>query len=322
MRFAALFAHLDADTPGFSAFIDRALDHIMTEVFNTELPPLKGKLYVPIRSTTPPGAKTVTYRQYTRAGLAQWITDYGHDLPTVSFWVKEFTTSIHKIGDQYMYTIEDLLASMMASANGQPVNVDMELAAAALIGIEQKLDRAARVGTADGESPDLGLVGLLNLPNATIFTVPAGSSGGQAFSGKTPDEIANDLFAIASAQVETTFEVEAPNSILLPLAQHGLVVQRRMGDGSDTTIKDFVLKNSPWITAIDPWSFLKNAGTSTSDRMVCYNRNPAKLWHEVPIPFRQEPPQLQGLAVKVPCWAKSGGVICPKPLSVSYGDHI
>ncbi len=325
-RFQRMFEHLDADTPGFSVFIDRALNFVMAEVFNTQIPPLKGALFVPRRATAPAGAKSITYKQYTRAGIAQFITSFGADLPNASVWVKEFTTKIYPLGISYRYTLEDLLAAMMSNANamgGAPLNLDLELATAALVGQEKKLDNVARVGSADGLSPSLGLVGLLNIAAAIIYTVPNGaSSGTQAWAGKTPDEIANDCFGIAAAQVAATFEVESPDSLIVPLAQHGIIAQKRMGDGSNVTIKQFVKENSPWIKNIDPWQFLSGAGAGSTDRMVCYNKSPRKLWQEVPFAFRQEAPQLRNLEVIVPCWGKTAGVIVPYPLSVSYGDGI
>lgn len=324
--YVSMFQHMDSATPGFSAFIDRALNWVMAEVFNTELPPLKGSKFVPRRATAPAGAKSITYKQYTKAGIAQWIANYGEDLPNAAVWVKEFTRQIYPLGASYQYTIDDLLAAMMSSSGtvgGPPLNLDMELASAALIAIEKKLDNAARVGSADGVSPaGLNLIGLLNQPNANVYSVANGGSGSQLWSSKTPDEIANDMTGIAASQIATTLEVEEPDTIIVPILQHGIAASRRMGDGSDKTIKQFVLETNPWIKSIEPWQFTSGAGAGSTDRMVCYRNSPRKLWHEVPLEFRQEPPQLVNLQVKVPCWAKSGGVISPYPLSISYGDGI
>src|ERR1700750_2380422 len=115
-RYAQMFEHMDVDTPGFSVFIERALNYIMTEVFNTELPPLKGRSFVPTRSTTPVGALSVSFKRYTRAGIAQWITTYGQDLPSVSMWVSEETHKIFPMGAAYKYTIFDLMAAQMANS--------------------------------------------------------------------------------------------------------------------------------------------------------------------------------------------------------------
>lgn len=334
-NFQPQFAVLDAATPGFSIFIDRALNYIMAEIFNTETPPLKGRLFVPTRATAPAGAKSITYKQYTRAGIAAWITNYGQDLPTASVWVKEFTTQIYALGASYKYTIFDLMAAMMANgpnagaAGGPPLNLDMELAAGALLAIQKKLDNVARVGTSDTDinglaaSPNLGLIGLLNIPAATIFTPANGlQNGTQAWSGKTPDEIVADVAGAAASQVASTLEVEAPTTLLVPLTQHGLIASKRMGDGSNMTILDFIKTTSPWIKEIEPWQFCSGAGVGGTDRAVVYNKNPRKLWHEVPVEFQQEAPQIENFEIKVPCWAKSAGLIVPYPLSVTYFDGL
>jgi hypothetical protein len=316
--------YMDADTPGVSVFIDRQLNFIMTEVFNTKIPPLKGMVFVPRRSTTPPGAKSISYKQYTGSGIAQWITAPGMDLPTSGLWVKEFTHPIYAMGESYCYTVFDLLAAALASVQfgGPAINLDLEQARRAMIAIEKKLDNVARVGSADGLSPDLGLTGILNNPNATIYTVPNGATGSQAWATKTPDEIAQDMHGIAYSQVASTLETESPDMLGLPLLQYGIVSTKRMGDGSDKTIKQFVLETSPYIKRIEGWQYLKNAGGQGVDRMLCYSNDPSKIWQEVPVEFRQEAPQLENLDIKVPCWAKSGGVICPYPLSLSFGDGV
>ena len=152
-----------------SAFVARALLYVESETYNFLIPPLEGRRFVPVDNKAPPGAKHTSYKQYTRTGIAKFITERGQDLPTSGIFVKEFFHQFYRVGESYRYTLDDLLAAQMSGDNGgPPLNVDLELAIGAREAIEKKLDNVARVGSADGLSPELGLVGLTNLRNATI----------------------------------------------------------------------------------------------------------------------------------------------------------
>src|SRR5689334_18361129 len=112
---------------GEALFVERALLYVETEAYNTIFPPLEGMKYVPLDTSTPEGAKTTAYRQYTRTGIAKLITERGQDLPTTNVFVKEFYHSFYRLGASYEYTLDDLLAAQMAAQNGgQAINVDME----------------------------------------------------------------------------------------------------------------------------------------------------------------------------------------------------
>jgi hypothetical protein len=76
------------------------------------------------------------------------------------------------------------------------------------------------------------------------------------------------------------------------------------------------------VKTVIPWYRCKGAGEGGTNRMVAYKRNPDKLTLEIPMEFTQQPPQLRNLAVDIPCEGEIGGVICPFPLSVTYGDGI
>lgn len=311
--------HLDAAE---SAFIARALTFVESTTYVTDIPPLKGRMLVPTK-TCPPGAKFYNYVQITREGVAKWITAPGDDLPRTTLFREEASQALHRVGASYGYSIDDLLAAQMSNANGvggPPINIDMEEALAARIAIEKKIDNVVRVGTSDGDSPDLGLTGLLNNPNATIYSVANGAAGSPLWSTKTPDEIAADITGIASDQVAGTYDVEHPSRILLSIERHEYIANRRMGDGSNVSIKDFVLQTSPWIKEILPWQFLSTAGSGSTQRMVAYNPDPMKLFLVMAQEFTQLPPQYRNMTYLTECTAKTGGVIVVKPLSLSYAD--
>lgn len=317
---------LPAGTPRLDAaetvFLERALLQVEEQTYSTLLPPLEGRRFVPVDNKDDPGTKFTSYRQYTRIGVAAFVTERGQDLPRSAVFMKEFVHQYYRIGMSYEYTYDDLLAAARASANGAPLNIDLEEALACREGIEKKLDNVAREGSADGLSPDLGLLGLLNQPNATIYAIPNGAGGSPLWSSKSPDEVIADLTGIVAAQIAATFKVHEPDTILLPISQLETIMGRSMGDGRSDTILSYFLKTNRHIKMVDSWQYLAGAGAGGTDRMVAYKRDPRMVVHKISQEFTQMPTQFENFVYSTLCTAKTAGVITRYPLSISYGDGI
>ena len=101
------------------------------------------------------------------------------------------------------------------------------------------------------------------------------------------------------------------------------------GTGTDTTVLEYFLQNSPFIKTVE-WSNELSAAqlaangitTFTGDIMIAYNRSPDKLTFEMVSPFKQLPVQERGLEYVVPCHSKVGGVLVYYPLSMNIGEGI
>lgn len=321
--------HVDAAE---ALFVERALLYVETETYNVEFPPLEGMKYVPIDTTSPEGAKSTAYKQYTRLGMSKLVSERGGDFPTSKLFVKEFNHNFYRLGMSYEYTLDDLLAAQFASSQGGPaINIDLEQAMAAKTGIERGLDAVAGNGSAtsatipglsQGVGPDVGLLGLLNQPNASTYTPALGQgSNATAWSGKTPDEKIADMTGQYAAMVAGTYKVFTPTAFLLPISQFENANGQRMGDGSDETVISFFRKIKPGVT-VDSWQYCQGAGNGGTDRMVAYINNKRYVRHMISSLFRQMPPQFEGLVFSVLCLAKTAGVISPYPLSISYADGI
>lgn len=318
---------------GEAIFVERALTYVETETYNTVFPPLEGLLHVPIDTSAPEGAKHTTYKQYTRVGLAKLVGARGQDLPTSKLFVKEFHHSFYRIGMSYEYTLDDLLEAQFANKNGNggpAINLDLEHALGAREGIDRGLDVVAAIGSTTsatipglsvGIGPDVGLLGLLNQPNASTYTPATGAAGSATWASKTPDEKVADLTGLYSSVVSGTYKAFKIDTILLPISQFENANGQRMGDGSDETVISFFKKIKPAVT-VDSWQYCAAAGTNGTDRAVGFMKNKRYIRHMISQMFRQEPVQQNGFEFKVPCSAKTAGVICPYPLSVCYMDGI
>jgi hypothetical protein len=325
--FVAQTARLDANE---SAFVARALLFVEAETYNTLLPPLEGRKFVPVDGSAHPGAKFTSYKQYTRTGVARLVTERGMDLPRSSLYVKEFFHQFYRLGMSYGYTLDDLLAAQFSGQNGGPaLNIDLEEAIGCREGIEKALDRIAAFGSAAssvlalvGLGADVGMVGLLNNPNVTAYTIPVGASGSALWSAKTADEVLADLTGIVAAQVGSTYKVHTPDALICPITQLESIAGRSMGDGRSDTILSYFLKTNRHIKDVDSWQYLTGTGAGGTDQIVCYKRDKRMLRHMISQEFTQMPPQFENLEYLTDCTAKTAGVVIPYPLSISIGYGI
>lgn len=315
---------------GELAFVERALNYVEREVYYAEFPPLEGLKYVPVDTSDPEGAKTTSYRQITRTGIAKMITERGDDAPATKLFVREFHHSYYRLGAWYELTLDDILAAQLAVQNGSNINLEMEQALGAREAINRGLDVVAAIGSTTsatipglsiGIGYDVGLLGLLNQPNATLYSVAHGSQLSTLWSAKTPDEMIADLAGIYAAMVASTYKVFKPDTILLPIQQFEAAKLRRMGDASDETVISFYKKINPAVT-VDSWQYCQGAGVGGLDRMVAYINDKRRIRLKISQMFRQMPPEWRNLTFSVLCTAKTAGIVCPYPLAVSYGDGI
>ena len=288
-------------------FFQRELEQVKAKSYDVLKAPLKAFELIPVDSTTAPGARTVTYEQYDSTGIAKIISNYADDLPTADVKGKEFHSTIKSIGNSYVYSKNDIRAAQFA---GKPLN--QIKANAAVEAHRQLMNKLAFFGDSE-----YGIQGLLTNSNIPSAPVVAGTATTLTWATKTPDEILKDLNSAVSDMLDLTKGVEVPNTIVMPIAQYNHIATTARSANSDTTILEFFKGNNPNIEVM--WATeLKGAFSGGTDGFIVYNRNPDKLWMEIPMMVQMSPAQEKGLSYIVPVESKFGGVIIPYPLSVSF----
>ena len=288
-------------------FFQRELEQVKAKSYDVLKAPLKAFELIPVDSTTAPGATTVTYEQYDSTGIAKIISNYADDLPTADVKGKEFHSTIKSIGNSYVYSKNDIRAAQFA---GKPLN--QRKANAAVEAHRQLMNKLAFFGDSE-----YGIQGLLTNSNIPSAPVVAGAATTLTWATKTPDEILKDLNSAVSDMLDLTKGVEVPNTIVMPIAQYNHIATTARSANSDTTILEFFKGNNPGIEVM--WATeLKGAFAGSTDGFIVYNRNPDKLWMEIPMMVQMSPAQEKGLSYVVPCESKFGGVIVPYVLSVSF----
>lgn len=296
-----------------SAFFKRQLEYVKSKTYDVKYKQLKAMSLIPVSTEAPSGADTITFRAYTKVGLAKIISDYANDFPRVDVYGEEKQARIKSIGDSYGYSIKEIRRAQMAGTN-----LDQRRADAARRASDEKVDSIAWNGDSDN-----GLKGLIGYPGTTEYTVPADGTGTtKTWSTKTPDQIVRDITGMINAIVDTTNGREAPDTLILPIAQYLIMANTRMTDGNDKTILKYVMENNPFLKTIEWVVELKTAGAGSTARMIAYTRSPENLTLEIPQPFEQFAPQPKGMEFEVPCHQETGGVIVYYPLSVAWGDGI
>ncbi len=297
-----------------NVFFARELEQVRARSYDVLYAEKKSRMLLPVDHSIDPGVENVTFTTFNRFGVAKFISNYATDFPRADVSGVQATQAIKSLGASYGYSIQEIRAARFAN---KPL--EQRKANAARQAIEDKIDSIGAVGdTANG------LPGLLTLSSTGSYTVPNGASGTATWATKTSLEILKDLNGIVNGMIVATLEVEKPDTMILPIAQYADISTRPMFavGGSDVTILEFFLRNTPYIKQVVSWDKCRGAGTSSTDRMVIYRRDPDALSFIISQEFEQFPPEPKGMTYQMACHARVGGVQVFYPLSISYGDGI
>ncbi len=318
--------HLDAAE---SIYLQRELNSIATQTYETQYSENMGRGLVPLITDCAEAAPVYLWSMISRFGMAKLGGDLGDDMPNVEVAKDESAAIIHNLTDSYRYNVLEI---MNAARTGTPL--DAMRAKAARDTIEVAIDSVLANGTVprpDGTFASLsGMKGLLNIPNANTATLAAAAANpaSKAWIYKTADEIVADVANMIKTTATALKQAGGPEwrkfTLVLPVEQDVDISTRRMGDGASETIKSYLLsKVGAYLTEIVPWQKCDNAGSGgTIDRMALYVKRVEVVGALIPMDFRQYPAQAQNLAYKVPCLARTGGVISRYPIAVTYGDGL
>ncbi len=299
-------SHLDA--MGNIQFT-KALEVVRKANLEMRFPQFMARQLIPVKNDVDPGVQTIQWRSYGPVGMAKIISNYADDLPRADVQGEDNFAKVYSIGNSYGYNIDEVAASAYSG-----IALSQKRAAAARRANEERVEALAAMGDSR-----IGILGLLNQPNATVVTIPAGAGSSTTWALKTPDEILADLNLIKRTPINLTNGVEKINTIVMPENQRGIIQTTRVSDVSDTTVEEFFLRTNPGIELVT-WQRLAGAGAGGADRIVGYYRDPDYIELNIPKEWTELPPQERNLEVVIPCHSRLGGVILYYPLSMVYAD--
>lgn len=299
-----------------SVWFNRELEYIDKQVYETIFPDNIGRTLIPTQQGIPDWAKTYTWRMFEKFGQAKIVANMADDIPRADVSGSEATKIIKPVTSSYGYDLFEIKAA--AATN---TKLDALKAMAARFAIETEVDDIL----ANGDSVH-NLSGLLNLASTTTYTLGTKAAGGKTWAVATPDEIADDIAGAINAILDAMKGAGGPVfrkfQIVIPTAQYGIIAQKRMGDGSNTTILSFLLNNNPFIDSIESWHHCDAAGAGSTDRMAIYPKNPLVLAGIVPMEYTTMPPEQRNLEYVVNALSTCGGVVVRYPVAVCYADGL
>ena len=297
------FVNLDA---GETVFFARELESKKSQTYDVVKAPLKAFELIPVSMDAGAGAETISYQQFDETGISKIIANYADDLPRADVKGKEFFAKVRSIGNSYGYSLQEIRAAQFA---GRPL--EQRKASAAARAQREQWNRIAFYG--DATHGLQGWIGAANVPSAAVV---AGAATTTTWATKTPAEILKDLNDAANGIVDLTNGAEIPDTLVLPIKQYTQIATLNAGTGTDTTVLQYFLANSPFIKTVEWANELKGAFDSgTKDGFIMYRKDPDTMTLEMPQMFEQLPVQERGLEYVVPCHSRIGGVIVYYPLS-------
>ena len=295
-----------------SVFFARQLEYVKSQTYDIKKVALSALTLMPVDTSIPEGATTHTYRQYDTVGMAKIISNYANDLPRADVTGKEFTFPIRSIGNAYGYNVQEIRSAQFAG-----INLTTRKASAAQRAHNEKINQLAFFGDADNNLP--GLVSNANIPEVTLAADGTGSS--KTFASKTSDKIVRDINALINKVTTQSKGVHRVNEVWLPVEQYALIATTQNSTASDTTILAFLQQVHPGVTFRSVVE-LDGAGAGATDRMYALENSMDNWQLNIPMMFRQYPPQQKGLEFEIPCESRFAGVTVEFPLAMSFADGI
>lgn len=288
-----------------TAFAQRALIDLETEVQRTPRAPLEADQLIPLDPSVNPGATHWGFRRVEATGEARPMGTRGGDMPMVAISEVETLVQMHSFGLGFDYSMDEMRAAVMAKAP-----LAAERAVACRDGHYATRDRVAMEGHAG-----LGIPGFV-----ASSLVPVGAVTNGTWATATADDIAEDVTNEIEAVESASRRVYRPTTIALPYSAWNDLTRRRIPD-TETPILDYLKKIRPGIEFV-PSTYLETAGVGGVRRMVTYVRRPDVLVQKASILYQQLAPQPKGLIVTIPAESKWGGTYWKVPIAGKYGDGI
>ncbi len=294
-------------------FFTRQLEVIKKTQYNEKNKLLYGASLIPVDpDVRGEGIETVTYRSYSRIGVASFIGDYGGSIPRADIFGTEVSAHIKRVASSFGYTIFEIKKAIRAGINLKSGRAD-----AAYRAVSEKIDYILWNGDSKRN-----LQGFLNYPGIQEYVTPDGATSAPEWSTKTPAEIYADMRAMVKIPYINTKQIEKPDTLLLPTEQYELIKDIQFSTASDLTIMEYFKRNNPDVTVLSIPD-LEVVGDGGSDRMMAYVRDVDHLTQLFPVPTKQEKEfQESPFSYIIIVWAEHGGIIIYYPQSVIFADNI
>lgn len=303
-------------------FLVAQTTYIEAEVVRIKYPELQYRDLVPVDTSAPPWAKSITYFSVDRTGRADWYDGMAGDVPIADINRNKHEQGVEMAAIGYRYTEEELGFAMMTPG----LNLSAERAAAATRAAEEFVDRIVRIG-----DTAKGIYGMLNspaVPKVTAATVSGQTTWAQKAAASLPDAIIADVNGALGAVWTGSLSAEMANTVLLPLGQMQTLSNTRLPNTGMSALQ-FLLANNTWTNLTGQPLMMRavlgldTAGTGSTGRMIAYRRDPQVVKFHYPMPHQfRDVWRTNPLTYDVPGIMRVASVEWRRPNAAIYVDGI
>ncbi len=301
---------------GETMVFTRMLEHVQADVVEQDFPELQYRNLIPLDGSVNAGADTFKWRREFISGKARWGANGADDAPLVTATFKEEYTAIKEIVIAHQYTVTELLGAQMAG-----VQLSSRLAVDAREAVERFADRVAALG-----DDTRGIGGLLK--GVDKYGVDLQTQSGDGYTGSFNDSGATgatmlaDLHKFAMSLWINSKQTASAKRLIIDTASYARIATTPTSDTHpDKTVLQSFLESSPTVKEVVPWIWADGADADNDGpRWVAYDPSLSVLRLIFPVEYRALPPQAVNYMIKIPGFARFGGVVIEKPLGVAYLD--
>lgn len=321
-RHAATFADkIDAfmsDAQVGYAFLTPQLYRIETEVYMTRYPSFDISRFMTVDSSGDMWDVGTLVYSMDQVGQAEFMSGAGFDMPFASSKMSQATKPFHLAAVGYEWNTQEL---QRAAKLGRSLSSDK--ANAAKLAADRFIYTIGMTGQTPAGASEKGWTGFVNnasAPSAQVANDGTGST--RTWATKTPDQILREVNEALTAVETGTGETHVANTLVLPTTAYNEIATKRVTD-TGATILSFLQSNN---TAGESLTILKSraletAGTSSSRRLIAYDRNAQVLKFHLPGPHQFLPPfQKSSMTYEVGGIMNVGGVEMRLPKAIVYRD--
>jgi hypothetical protein len=288
------------------------LDVVSRDVLVTQFAEeMEAARLIPVTTEVAPGAETYSYLQVTDVGQARPIMGDSTDVPEVDVEVERFVAPIVKNGCLYRWRVHDQDAAALAAQSNYPIDLPSEKARNANMANARQSSELGLIGI-----PALGISGLFNEPTISSSALPTGDWTNASTS---PEEILADVDAVVSAVFTNTLQRWRANVLLVGSVAYG-VLRSTYRDGTAVSLLEAIessyaadglkVMTSAWLDRTD---------VGTGGTIIAYAMDPDVLRQEVPILYREQPPQYKGYSVEIYTDSSATGCVVRRPAAIVMG---
>ena len=309
----------DAGQQQAMGFLVAQTTYIEPLVYRIKYAALNYEQFVPIDSSAPEYAKSITFYSVDMYGRADWLNMQSRDVPLADITRGKYEAAIEMAGIGYRYNLEELgQASLLPGTN-----LTTERANAARRAAEEKIHNVCMYG-----DTVKNWLGLTNHTLPAVINAPRTWVSDLAQTPAAINQILQDVNGALTNVWQATLMIEMADTLLLPISAMSLLSITQLPN-TTMNLLEWIKKNN-MVTqqtgrplTVQAVRGLDTAGASGNGRMIAYRRDPEAIKLHIPMPFRFFPVWQTGPFVfDIPGAFRMGGLEWRLPNSARYVDGV